>query len=430
MLTNRTCVLLLGLVSGQVICFVLVLLQVPTFISDDEEQNFLNLPDSNHIAIAYHESLPRINICPSTRHLFPDDPTFLETSHKELELFHNTGGNLKTIETYLNDNIDETLKLLGVKFTAYGADKPLPPHKSIREEMQRLLVEDDKEKRGGYTQRYGQGRFTPKLGVLRGSEKKWKNVRFDVTEPVQDFLRWKKALGPLPRLCKQLDTIKPSGKKKQSFEEKFMCSLGSLANNNSDSSTIVTSGGHKEQADDNKCDLISIGSNGEWGFEETIVATTICKTHTFDCTTQENPRKPNIDSIHYYPFCITNEYKKIDEREYLTYSQILEKAGLESPPTLLKMDVEGFEFDVLSQMLQDAEARNTKHLLPLQISIELHYITRMYDLPWHMRQRQAGEIAMFSSMMFNKGGYVITHAKFMEGCDSCAEVLFVRTFCD
>jgi len=34
-------------------------------------------------------------------------------------------------------------------------------------------------------------------------------------------------------------------------------------------------------------------------------------------------------------------------------------------------------------------------LLPSQISVELRYATRMYDLEWMVRQRQAGEITMF-----------------------------------
>lgn len=109
---------------------------------------------------------------------------------------------------------------------------------------------------------------------------------------------------------------------------------------------------------------------------------------------------------------------------------MVEKASLSRPPSLLKMDVEGFEFDVFTQMLKEAQEKNLKHLLPQQISVELHYGTRMYDLPWHMRLRQAGEIALFAGMMYRQGGYVLVHVKYISGCDPCAEVLFVGVFCD
>jgi hypothetical protein len=56
------------------------------------------------------------------------------------------------------------------------------------------------------------------------------------------------------------------------------------------------------------------------------------------------------------------------------------------------MDVEGFEYDVLTQMLREASEPGSKNNLPAQISIELHYGTRMYDLAWLKRWRNAGEI--------------------------------------
>jgi len=284
---------------------------------------------------------------------------------------------------------------------------------------------------------------------------------FDVMEPDTDFQRWKKGLGPIPDLCHHLDLIKPEGKsRQQSFEEKFMCSLpitssnetfaakDSPNNNNKDNEKITTT-----TPPSSSCEMISIGSNGEWGFEENIAKTTECQTHTFDCTLPDHePNKPDISTIHFYPTCIAHEYKKIEEgdniREYLTYAQTVEKAGLTHPPTLLKMDVEGFEYDVLTQMLIDSsphlqqEKNDTsadtddnnvvmkKEMLPQQISVELHYATRMFDLPWMGRQRTAAEIALFAGMMYNLGGYVMVHAKYIRGCDSCAEVLFVRVFCD
>jgi len=80
-------------------------------------------------------------------------------------------------------------------------------------------------------------------------------------------------------------------------------------------------------------------------------------------------------------------------------------------------------------MVNDA-SRETgmMHMLPMQISTEIHYATRMYDLPWMLRFRQAGELMMFFGVMF-RSGYALVHTENIPGCDACLEVLFVRAFC-
>lgn len=405
-------------------------------------------------------------VCLNTRHLF-ESAESIEAAYKSLEEFHNGGGNLKVIESYLNDNMDETLRLLNITFTPVGSDKPLPPGESISKVINKLLIQNDKRKRRGYDQRHMPGLYQPLYNkALRGRRNR--RMSFDVIEPTSYFSRWKHGLGPIPNLCKYLDVIRPiGGKKEQSFEEKFMCSIlhnNERKDNNSTSTshqiknatidsvvlarsmmnaevnleasegTTLEQG--KEEEEDKKktasslsCQMISIGSNGEWGFENSVIASTDCVVHTFDCTVLR-PSKPVTDSIHFYPYCISAEHNKIGHQEFITYSQIVEKANLPQPPVLLKIDVEGFEYDVFTQMLKEAQEKNLKHLLPQQISVELHYSTRMYDLPWHMRFRQAGEIALFAGLMYRQGGYVIVHVKYIRGCDSCAEVLFVRVFCD
>ena len=85
------------------------------------------------------------------------------------------------------------------------------------------------------------------------------------------------------------------------------------------------------------------------------------------------------------------------------------------------MDVEGFEYDVLTQMLQD------DYLLPLQIQVELHWATKMVDVPWMLRTLTSAELALFSGMMFTSGGYLPVHRD--ESCTVCLEVLYVRALC-
>jgi FkbM family methyltransferase len=387
------------------------------------------------------------HVCPNTRHLFESEES-IQSAYKDLEEFHNAGGNLKAIEKYLNDNIDETLKILNVTFTPKGSNQPLSAGQSISQTIDKLLMQNDKRKRRGYDQRHMPGLYQPlDHKALRGRRNR--RMSFDVIEPVTYFSRWRHGLGPIPTLCKNLDVIQPTGgKKEQSFEEKFMCSFPSKVVNNENNTmnymndNQVVGGGDTQQqqqqqqqqqpdkgSSPSSCQMISIGSNGEWGFENSIISSTECIVHTFDCTVL-HPSKPNTDSIQFYPYCISAEHNKIGNQEFVTYSQMVERASLSQPPSLLKIDVEGFEFDVFTQMLREAQEKNSKHLLPQQISVELHYSTRMYDLPWHMRLRQAGEIALFAGMMYRQGGYVIVHVKYIRGCDACAEVLFVRVFCD
>lgn len=94
------------------------------------------------------------------------------------------------------------------------------------------------------------------------------------------------------------------------------------------------------------------------------------------------------------------------------------------------MDVEGFEYDVLRQMLDEARMSGSKEMLPMQISVEFHYATRMFDVPWRLRSVTAAEIAMFIGLMYNQGGYVLVkHERIGPGCFPCAELLFLRTLC-
>lgn len=419
---------------------VLAFYQVHRFNTSKYTTSTTNVDDGMKYSSNQRSSRP---VCHDSKHLFKSMDA-VEDAYHELEAFHNAGGNLKIIEMYLNDQMDETLDRLDITFTPDGS-KQLPSGASITKEIKQLFIKNDRKKRGGYDQRKMPGKYNTHPSnqkALRGNANNNRLI-FDVMEPVTDFQRWKKGLGPIPDICHHLDFIKPKGKsRKQSFEEKFMCSLPIDLSNETFITTPLSS----------SCEMISIGSNGEWGFEESISKTTHCETHTFDCTLPNHePNKPDISTIHFYPTCISHKYKKIEEggntRTYLTYAQTVEKAGLIHPPTLLKMDVEGFEYDVLTQMLVDSsphlqkEKNDTsadtggnnaieKEMLPQQISVELHYATRMFDLPWMGRQRTAAEVALFAGMMYNLGGYVMVHAKYMMGCDSCAEVLFVRVFCD
>lgn len=158
-------------------------------------------------------------ICSNAKKLIFQDTEVFESAYQELEKFHNGGGNLKTIEKFLNDNMDSTLKLLGATFTPEGSKDPIPSDISTTNEIKNLYVKkDEKNKRGGYDQHNYPGQYNthPSIKALL-------RPRFDVIE--SEELRWVKGLGPIHNLCHHLDKIAPvTARKKKKIEEKFMCS--------------------------------------------------------------------------------------------------------------------------------------------------------------------------------------------------------------
>jgi hypothetical protein len=96
------------------------------------------------------------------------------------------------------------------------------------------------------------------------------------------------------------------------------------------------------------------------------------------------------------------------------------------PPTLLKIDVEGFEFRVVPSMLR----KSPSEIWPEQIAMEVHFGTRMVDEPTMLRTRTAAEISLFFGQLFNYGGYLPVKVKYFDpGCPPCLEVLMVRILC-
>ena len=296
------------------------------------------------------------------------------------------------------------------KFLPKDSDKPLSDNQSISETIIDLSRENDVHTRGGYDQRQWPGSF------LKDNKRVEAPSFFEVMEPTTAE-RWDVGLGPIfGDLCKSVDTI-TSKLRRRGYDDKFMCSYNDLS---------VRS---KQERNKQDCEMISIRSNRQWGFEENVATNANCVTHTFDCTVQ-NPGTPEHENINFYPYCISNKDKVIDGRQYAKYSKIIQIANVTKPPNLFKMDVEGFEYDVLRQMLDEARMSGSKEMLPMQISVEFHYATRMFDVPWRLRSVTAAEIAMFIGLMYNQGGYVLVkHERIGPGCFPCAELLFLRTLC-
>ena len=103
----------------------------------------------------------------------------------------------------------------------------------------------------------------------------------------------------------------------------------------------------------------------------------------------------------------------------------LSETSIKSPPKLLKMDIEGFEYTVVLDSILSSDPS----IWPEQIMMEIHWATRMVDLQWMPRTRTAAELALFFGVLFNRGGYILQHTNFDPGCQTCLEILLVRAIC-
>ena len=343
---------------------------------------------------------------------------YLTKLYRQADEYHNLGGNLLALQEFLDGAIDHTYERLGLDFVMDGDNGKPSNNDGSSGTKQRILDElkrQDVNNRGGYYQRNLPGKFEG----LRKGFKEFEDQRFvDVIEPKTTF-RWNVAMGPrIEQDSCQGFKILPGPPRKRR-EDKFICGWDHLANAHRD---------NNNQQDE--CNVISIGSNDEWGFERNIAGGSNCSVATFDCTIQKPTHKPPQDQIRFYSKCISDKRSTINGRQFETYAGLLEQANFTSPHVnYLKIDIEGHEYDVLTAIIRHAKANNQLHLLPEQIQIEFHFSSWMHDLPWTLRTRNTGELALFFGMLFREAGYMAVHIQSADPYPSLREVLMLRVFC-
>ena len=332
-------------------------------------------------------------ICRHAKTLF-DNMTALEEAIAAAKAFYLDGGNLKALQEYLDNQVQATYEHHNLTFLPKNS-----PTEAQTNIVPYLKDHYEKEKHL-YAARGGYGQDLP--GAFHNVEKhsplmleaRW----IDVREPVSRA-RWEVSMGPAGPNCTNVSSY---GSR---YQQKNLCDA-----------TI-----------DADCHILSIGSNDQWGFENGVLQKLPhCHTHTFDCTLRGYPkRKPNNNNSHFYPHCIAEKASVKSDRQYLTYEQMWRETGAQSAPKALKIDIEGFEYDVWANSILASPST----LWPEQVIMELHYATRMVDLPWMLRMRQAGELSLFFALMFQKGGYMPV-IQFWQRWPTLVEVLMVRVLCN
>lgn len=203
-------------------------------------------------------------------------------------------------------------------------------------------------------------------------------------------------LGPIAPLC--ASTLESYG---HGDEEKRVCGLSRMHG---------------------PCTVVSIGSNNQWDFEEAIVRKTACRVVTFDCTCGTlRPPVAIQNRVTPIQICIgPKDFFNQNGWQFMTWQSALAYANV-SHVAHLKMDIEGFEYDVLRQIVH-----HSIELAPDQISLELHYQTQMTDLAWHRRHKTPAEVALFIAMLFRNGDYFVIDRHDNPYCRHCSELVLAR----
>ncbi|KAI9325513.1 methyltransferase domain-containing protein [Zopfochytrium polystomum] len=176
-------------------------------------------------------------------------------------------------------------------------------------------------------------------------------------------------------------------------------------------------------ASDAPCTVFSLGSSGDFRFEQSVRSFVgdRCAIYTFDCTGEWTH-----EATQFRPWCVADRRFTDDKgREYFTLDGIMKEVGVETVE-LLKIDVEGYEFQVL-----EAWRTVPRHMLPRQILIEVHFWTREIAA-----QSEITEGAFFPpnwahrALAFRRTiesmGYHIAYREMNNYSMACAEYVLVR----
>lgn len=147
---------------------------------------------------------------------------------------------------------------------------------------------------------------------------------------------------------------------------------------------------------------------------------------TFDCTTPPH----TLNNRHkYISKCLGSQQQmQKDSFKWITLQEAMKALG-HNHITLLKIDIEGFEFDVFANW-------NRRQPLPAQILLELHYADLYHGSPffrtdllnnllWPKHVMSLGELALFVSHLANLG-YGIVSREDNALCRHCTELTLLR----
>lgn len=192
------------------------------------------------------------------------------------------------------------------------------------------------------------------------------------------------------------------------------------------------------------CVVVSLGSNGDFTFEQAILSAAPCQVHTFDCTYPGTSLDSNTRHF-YHKMCIGSARVAAAKSDsFVTLSGAL-KLMRASKIDLLKMDIEGFEYDVMASWgIPDsgdiADLDLAMAALPRQVAFELHVFDLYFHSPFFLKpDANLNEVLLYppahvSSMgvtlLFDhlaSLGYGIANRELNNVCAHCSEYTLVLT---
>jgi len=173
------------------------------------------------------------------------------------------------------------------------------------------------------------------------------------------------------------------------------------------------------------CVVYSIGSNNDWSFELGVLKSTSCEVHTFDCTGDRSRFKvPPSNRLFFHYECLGTS----SDKNFYTLDQLAERHS-HKQIDLLKMDIEGFEFDAFDSILSSADLFSA----PMQILVEVHYRSQMGFPGTVVNGRVVDwkhEIDLFNlNLSLLKAGYIVANRDDNVRCPHCSELTLLRLLC-
>ena len=128
--------------------------------------------------------------------------------------------------------------------------------------------------------------------------------------------------------------------------------------------------------------------------------------------------------VKFYPWCLAEKTHTAESgRQYGDYTQLMALTKERRAPELLKMDIEGWEWEVLPSLLRIGVSRD---IMPRQIALELHVRTypaaRKIAPPSFWRAKTPGEVAALMAMLFAHN-YVLIDRRDNAACSHCSEIV-------
>ena len=151
-----------------------------------------------------------------------------------------------------------------------------------------------------------------------------------------------------------------------------------------------------------------------------------CIVHTIDCAMDPKPfpRNMKTDRVKYHKICLSgktfNQTEDGITRQFMTYTDLIRSIigkGHHHVINALKMDIEGYEWDVMMNLV------DSRLVLPHSISVELHYMSPNL---WGDRLRSPFEIGAWMDYLFSRGGYMLVDRHDNVRCGHCSELVLAK----